>query len=162
MSRMPSNQLDPAIKNVWRICDAALLAAAFAGIGLVSQVLLWLFAPSARPAAGAVVVALFVVVCAVWLAFAVPLRYARWRYELTPHYVEISRGILWHVHVVIPFVRVQNIDTRQGPLLRAFGLAGVTISTASGSHVIPGLHAQEADDVRDRAAEFARLAREDL
>lgn len=46
--------------------------------------------------------------------------------------------------------------------MRAFGLSSVTVSTAAGSHVIPGLITAEANDVRDRAAEFARLAKEDV
>ena len=63
---------------------------------------------------------------------------------------------------VIPFIRVQNTDTRQGPLLRMMGLASVTISTAAGSMEIPGLPAAEAETLRDQAAEFARLAKEDV
>lgn len=62
----------------------------------------------------------------------------------------------------MPFIRVQNTDTRQGPILRAFGLASVTVSTAANNHVIVGLDVQVADQLRDRAAELARLAREDV
>ena len=63
---------------------------------------------------------------------------------------------------IFPFIRVQNTDTRQGPILRMFHLSDVTIATAATEHVIPGLDAQTADELRDRAAEFARLAREDV
>ena len=42
------------------------------------------------------------------------------------------------------------------------GLASVTISTAAGSMEIPGLPAAEAETLRDQAAEFARLAKEDV
>ena len=47
-------------------------------------------------------------------------------------------------------------------MLRAFGLASVMVSTAGTSLEIPGLRSDEADQVRDRAAELARIAREDV
>ncbi|MFR1640197.1 MAG: PH domain-containing protein [Eggerthellaceae bacterium] len=64
--------------------------------------------------------------------------------------------------LVIPFIRVQNTDTRQGPILRAFGLSSVTVATAAGEHEIPGLALDVAEQLRDRAAELARLAQEDV
>ena len=90
------------------------------------------------------------------------IRYARWRWGVTDEFLEIAKGIIWRRRTVIPFIRVQNTDTRQGPLMRAFGLADVTVSTAAGEHVIPGLAAADAEALRDRAAELARIAREDV
>lgn len=107
----------------------------------------------------AVVFAVLFIVCVIVLP---PIRYARWRYELTPDYLDIARGIFWRKRFIIPFIRVQNTDTRQGPVLRAFGLSSVTVATAAGEHEIPGLANEEADVLRDRAAELARLAREDV
>ncbi len=163
MRDMPSNQLNPRIKNVWRISDSIWIVLAF----------LCCFAPFAiiaavEPAeAWAGVVALVVAVAfAVLFVLVVvvlpPIRYARWRYELTPEYLDIARGIFWRKRFIIPFIRVQNTDTRQGPVLRAFGLSSVTVATAAGEHEIPGLGNEEADLLRDRAAELARLAREDV
>ena len=86
----------------------------------------------------------------------------RWRYELSNDYLDIARGIVWRKRFVIPFIRVQNTDTRQGPILRAFGLSSVTVATAAGEHEIPGLSADVAEQLRDRAAELARLAQEDV
>lgn len=107
----------------------------------------------------AVVFAVLFIVCVIVLP---PIRYARWRYELTPDYLNIARGIFWRKRFIIPFIRVQNTDTRQGPVLRAFGLSSVTVATAAGEHEIPGLANEEADVLRDRADELARLAREDV
>lgn len=105
---------------------------------------------------------LYAVLLIVFLFAVTPLRYIRWHYELRPDFLELKYGIIWRKHIVVPFIRVQNTDTKQGPILRAFGLANVTVSTAAGSMEIPGLLTEEADSVRDRAAEFARLAREDV
>ena len=64
--------------------------------------------------------------------------------------------------VIVPLVRVQHVQTKQGPILRANGLATVTISTAGESFEIPGLAEADAAALRDRVAELARLAKEDV
>ena len=124
-----------------------------AGIGTEEPVLFLL-----AGIAAAITVALYVL-CLVVLP---PIRYQRWRYQLTDDYLEIALGIIWRKRFIIPFIRVQNTDTRQGPIMRAFGLSSVTVATAAGEHEIPGLDAEQAEQVRDRAAELARLAREDV
>ena len=40
--------------------------------------------------------------------------------------------------------------------------AAATVATAAGEHEIPGLGADVAEQLRDRAAELARLAQEDV
>ena len=62
---------------------------------------------------------------------------------------------------LVPFIRVQDTDTRQGVLLNAFKLADVTVSTAANEHVIPGLAVETAEKLRNRVAELAASARED-
>lgn len=164
MRDMPANQLNPRIKNVWRISDSIWIVVGFlccfAPFALVAA-----FDPDEAGWAGpvALVIALVFAVLFVLLVVVLPpIRYARWRYELTEDYLDIARGIFWRKRFIIPFIRVQNTDTRQGPILRAFGLSSVTVATAAGEHEIPGLGNEEADLLRDRAAELARLAREDV
>lgn len=163
MREMPANRLNPKIKNVWRINDAIWIALCF----LLCFVPLAIVA-AVEPDAGwslvalGVIAVLFVVLAIVFVVVLPPVRYARWRYEVSQDYLEIARGIIWRKRFVIPFIRVQNTDTRQGPVLRAFGLASVTVSTAAGEHEIPGLGVEEAEVLRDRAAELARIAREDV
>ena len=163
MRDMPASQLNPRIKNVWRISDAIWIIIAFvccfapfAIVGAVAPEETW--APVVALIVAVVFAALFIF-CVIILP---PIRYARWRYELTPDYLDIARGIFWRKRFIIPFIRVQNTDTRQGPVLRAFGLSSVTVATAAGEHEIPGLANEEAAVLRDRAAELARLAREDV
>lgn len=162
MRDLPAYQLDPKIKNVWRISDAIWIILAFLccflpfGIAAVVDGSLWIFMVLA------IIAAVFAVLLLVFMAALPPIRFARWRYEVTEDYLDIAKGIIWRKRYIIPFIRVQNTDTRQGPIMRAFGLASVTVATAAGEHVIPGLALAEAELLRDRAAELARLAREDV
>jgi len=162
MKDMPVNQLDPRVKNVWRINDAIWTTLVFlcavvvpfifmaAGLGSLAMVLL------------VIAIACYAAALVVFLVVLPPIRYMRWRYQLSEDYLDIAKGIVWRKRYTIPFIRVQNTDTRQGPILRAFGLASVTVSTAAREHEIPGLDMETAEALRDRAAELARLAREDV
>ena len=160
MKEMPVNQLDPRVKAVWRINDAIWITVIglCVALGIVPLMLI--------PGVGMwPLIALGVcmaVVYIVWLIVLPPIRFMRWRYEVSEDYLDIAKGIIWRKRYTIPFIRVQNTDTRQGPILRAFGLASVTVSTAAKEHVIPGLQFDVAEQLRDRAAELARLAREDV
>lgn len=162
MKDLPANQLDPKIKNVWRINDAIWLTIVF-----LCCFIPFAIAAVVEPAGWTVVVLAAIAIAyiaglVVWLVVLPPIRYVRWRYQVSPEYLDIARGIVWRKRFIIPFIRVQNTDTRQGPILRAFGLSSVTVSTAAGEHEIPGLGVEEADQLRDRAAELARLAQEDV
>lgn len=163
MREIPAHQLNPKIKNVWRINDAIWIVLCFL-VCFVPFAVVVAVDPGAVWArlVLAVVAAVFVVLIVLFLVVIPPIRYARWRYELTADYLDIARGIIWRKRFIIPFIRVQNTDTRQGPILRAFGLSSVTVSTAAGEHEIPGLGNEEAELLRDRAAELARIAREDV
>ena len=160
MKEMPANQLDPRVKAVWRINDAIWITVIGLCGGLCAAPLMLLPEVGAWPLI--VVAACMVVAYIAWLVVLPPIRYMRWRYEVSEDYLDIAKGIIWRKRYTIPFIRVQNTDTRQGPILRAFGLASVTVSTAAKEHVIPGLQFDAAEQLRDRAAELARLAREDV
>ena len=163
MEQELQGKLDPRIKTVWRISDAIWIVVLFLVVFAIDAIV-WLSSEEGGLAGVlffASVIA-FVGLLALFLFAVTPLRYARWRFRLQQDFLEIEKGIIWRTHTVVPFIRVQNTDTKQGPILRMFGLASVTVSTAAGSMEIPGLAQSEADAVRDRAAELARIAREDV
>ena len=160
MKKMPANQLDPRVKAVWRINDAIWITLIGLGVGICVAPLTLVLRAGMLPLA--IYAVAMVVVYVVWLGVLPPIRYARWRYEVSEDYLDIAKGIVWRKRYTIPFIRVQNTDTRQGPILRAFKLATVTVSTAAKEHAIPGLEFEAAEQLRDRAAELARIAREDV
>lgn len=90
------------------------------------------------------------------------LRWKNWRYSIDQHEIDLLRGVLVKTETLIPLSRVQHVDTRQGPLLRWYGLSSVTISTAATTHEIPGLDQEIANKVRKEISTYARLAEEDV
>lgn len=97
------------------------------------------------------------------IIFFVPeIRWQHWYYQFDEHEIDLQSGIFIITRTLVPIKRVQHVDTRQGPILRSYGLADVTISTAATTHRIPALDEETADNVRDQISKFARLAQEDV
>ncbi|UCZ54842.1 PH domain-containing protein [Bacillus shivajii] len=91
--------------------------------------------------------------------FIVPkMQWKRWRYKIYENEVELMFGVFVVRRIIIPMIRVQHVDTKQGPLLRHYGLSSVTISTAATVHEIPGLEDDKANQLRDHIAQLAREA----
>ena len=156
----PSSPLDPRAVTVWRLSAAlgdvvpSLIAIVVAALLAYFDIVPWTIV-GAVFAIGAAVSLLFVVV--------VPsLRYRRWRYEVTDDEIDLREGVIIVKRTLIPLVRVQHVDTHQGPIMRAFGLAGVNVATAAGAHEIPALSVEGADALRDRISALARVAEDDV
>jgi membrane protein YdbS with pleckstrin-like domain len=90
------------------------------------------------------------------------LKWRSWRYEIRETEIDLQHGVIFKRRTLIPMVRVQHVDTNQGPLMRKYNLSSVTFSTAAGNHEIPALHNELADQVRDQIAELARMSHEDI
>jgi membrane protein YdbS with pleckstrin-like domain len=104
---------------------------------------------------GAILVAAFVI--AVICAATVPyLRYRRWRYEIRERDLFLSHGSWFFVLTLIPFDRIQYVETHQGPLDLAFGLMQLVVYTAAGKAArIPGLDPDEAEVLREKLSKVA-------
>ncbi len=159
MSDLPSHRLDPRMLRVWYVSDvigivavAALAVVAWLIVRHVGGDVFWVY----------LVAGVIEAICVVDLLVSPRVEYATWRYDVTPTDVDLYHGVFTKKRVLVPLVRVQHVQTKQGPILRAHGLATVTISTAGESFEIPGLAEDAANELRDRVAELARLAKEDV
>jgi membrane protein YdbS with pleckstrin-like domain len=91
------------------------------------------------------------------VAYAV-LLYRSWRFVLEDDALYIERGVFTRVRTVAPFVRVQHVDSRRGPVERLAGLASVVVYTAGsrGADVsIPGLTPERADALQGQLRRLA-------
>lgn len=156
MSTEPSKTLDRRMVKVWRAQEAIRLLCA-----LVVLVPLGIGCLGMAPAVSACCLALAAVQLAC-LAVLPEVRYRRWRYEVSPTDLLVRSGLIVVKTSVVPMVRVQHVETKQGPVLKHYGLASVTVTTAGSSFAIPGLAADEAERLRDQVAVLARIAQEDV
>jgi len=92
-----------------------------------------------------------------WLTHVLPKKqhqHAGWC--LTNSGLEIRHGIWWRNQISVPLARVQHTDVNQGPLLRRFGLAKLTVHTAGTENsavALNGLSFEVAQRLRDALIE---------
>lgn len=109
-----------------------------------------------------IAIGLVVLVAILSIWFAPNIRWEHWRYEVREHEIEIQSGLFVVKRTLIPMVRVQHVDTAQGPILKKYNLANISISTAATTHTIPMLNTRDADILRARISELARVAKDDV
>ena len=82
--------------------------------------------------------------------------YRSWGYVEREDDLYITHGVLFRSLVAVPYGRMQLVEVESGPLERAFGMATVTLKTASAetNATIPGLPPEEAARLRDRLTEL--------
>ncbi|MEL7832384.1 PH domain-containing protein [Fodinibius sp. Rm-B-1B1-1] len=163
MRTTPSNKLSKKAIRAWRVSMSI-----FIFILVLALFFLWgysLMSPESEFVSTWTLIAIsvFLVIITGLIVFFVPeIRWRRWSYEVDKHEIDLQSGIFIVTRTLIPIKRVQHVDTRQGPILRSYDLADVTISTAATTHRIPALGEEVADQVRDQISTFARLAEEDV
>ncbi|WP_397536363.1 PH domain-containing protein [Rummeliibacillus pycnus] len=112
---------------------------------------------------------IYAICIVIWIAFIFlgvylfpKIRWDHWRYEVREEEIEIQRGLFIVERTLVPMVRVQHVDTAQGPILKRYNLSSMSISTAATTHTIPALSVEEADQLRVRISELARVAEDDV
>ncbi|MCP9271969.1 PH domain-containing protein [Mycolicibacterium arenosum] len=153
----PANRPSRKAPLVWAVAAAvpwALLA--------IGQVVWWLLdarwplwhgLAAAATAAGAL---FFIGVVPVW-------RYRVHRWEVGAQAVYTRTGWLVEERRIAPISRVQTVDTQRSPLDRLFGLANVTVTTASsaGAVQIVALDSDVADRIAAQLTDIAALGEQD-
>lgn len=159
MRSEPKNRISPKAVVVWRI-SASLISFMMLIIFIAASIFIWKFNWPKW---------IIFILAAVWLLYTIcsifffpKIRLKVWRYEVHEQELDLQHGLFSVKRVLVPMVRVQHVDTTQGPLLRKYHLATVTISTAATVHEIPALEMEEADQLRDYISKLVREAKEDV
>lgn len=123
--RVPANLVSPRARWYWvvRAMPGWLLI-----LGI--ETVVWLAAP--EPTAGHVaVLALTLALAVAHLTVMPQWRYRVHRWETTDTAVYTQAGWFRQERRIAPIARVQTVDTQRGPFEQLFGLANVTVTTAS-------------------------------
>lgn len=159
MYNEPQKQIDAKALKAWQMSGwisagvNLILVTVLLVLSLNFNWPLWIFA-----AALVIAVCESIVEIAIWPK----LKYNQWRYDINEDGIELKHGIIFRKRTSIPMVRVQHVDKKQGPILRHYQLATVTFSTAAGSHEIPALTDEAADEARRQIARLARISNEEV
>lgn len=153
------NQIDPMGLRVWRIhasMTAFITLLLTAGVFTLTYFFDW-YSWIQYVVLGVWIVSAF---CGIYLF--PKIRWNRWRYEVRDQEIEIQSGLFIVERTLVPMIRVQHVDTIQGPILKKYNLSEMSISTAATTHIIPALLMEEADELRARISKLARVAEEDV
>jgi uncharacterized protein len=155
----PQKRISERALTVWKIAAGlhSLLVWLLAG-GLIAITMIFDFPNWIIGAA----IAMAVIYSYLFIFLLPKLRWKRWRYEVREQEIELQYGVFIVKRTLIPMIRVQHVDTLQGPLLRKYGLSTVTVSTAATVHEIPALDMEEAESLRTSISRLARVADEDV
>jgi membrane protein YdbS with pleckstrin-like domain len=154
----PANPPSRKAPLVWAIGAAipwlVLAVGQVVWFAVVDDRLAWAHVSAA--AVTAVGMAVFVIVVPLW-------RYRVHRWDISPQAVYTRSGWLVQERRIAPISRVQTVDTYRGPLDRLFGLANVTVTTASsaGAVRIVALDSAVADRVVGQLTDIAAIGAED-
>ncbi|HEX4251841.1 MAG TPA: PH domain-containing protein [Pseudonocardia sp.] len=148
--RPPAHRVDPRSLRWWTV-RALLVVGAVALVQVVGLVLTGEGTLVGTLVVTALLGAGYVIIMPRW-------RYRVHRWEADEEAVYTQTGWLWLEWRVAPISRIHTIDTARDPLQRLFGLASVTVTTASsaGPVKIVGLDADEAAQLARQLTEITQ------
>lgn len=135
-------RLDSKIRNVW--ISVSVLTGLFIG-GILATVT---YLATEITALTSLIFVVFPVLLPIYSYY----RYRNWYFKVHEDHLEINHGVLRKTSAVVPYVRVQHIDTNRGPLERILGLASLRVYTAGSKGAdmrIPGLSRERAEEMQD-------------
>ena len=153
----PTQEPGDRVVILWRlqgVVTTGILAVPVGGVGAFLWVQLdsfWVL----------VVTALCVAALGLLNVFVAPYFLNRyWRYEVNRDEIYLQKGVFTINRTVVPLVRLEHVDTNQGPIERVFGVTTVRVHTAAGTHNFPPVAQEVAEEIRDLVAEWTREAKD--
>jgi uncharacterized protein len=148
--REPVNRVSPQAVPFWTVSallgDAAVVIAAAAAYFLIPDVPGWV----------GLVVLLLGVLAVAHVVLMPRIRFRVHRWEVTDTAVHTREGWIGRTSRIAPISRVQTVDSRQGALMRLFGLSSITVTTASAAGPIT-VDCLDADTARHVVARLTAI-----
>lgn len=89
------------------------------------------------------------------------LRWKHFFYEIKEDEIDIQDGIFVIKRTLVPVVKIQKVYITQGPILKKFDLANVTVYTAASEETIPALPYKSAEDLRNYISQLVKVSVDD-
>lgn len=124
--REPAFKVSPRAVSYWRVVELIGTVIVLGGLGAA-----YILVFDDKPWWATAILALVVVNCLVRVLVMPQIRFRVHRWEVTPTAVYTRSGWLGREQRIAPLSRVQTVDSTQGALMRTFGLASITVTTAS-------------------------------
>ncbi|CCJ67068.1 MULTISPECIES: PH domain-containing protein [Leuconostoc] len=153
-----ATQLPKTAKIVWLIHDV--IALLFLVVVEIIIYMLFLRGNFHQLAMMILIIMVLIAILPVIHMTLIPYFYRFRRYVIDDQAVYIYRGFIFRKSESIPLNRIQNVDTKQGPILRYFKLMDLSIETAAHGFQIEAIGEVTAKKLRGQLVEAALHARE--
>src|SRR5699024_2239545 len=80
-----------------------------------------------------------------------------WRYDIDDNYIQLKYGFINKHSLIIHILRVEYVNSNQGPILRYYNLSVLTIFIFTSTNQIPAIPVAEAEEIRDLIIYLAEL-----
>jgi hypothetical protein len=98
-----------------------------------------------------------VAVQVIWFVLIEPvITYRKYRYDIKDDELIIQQGVFINKTSIIPFTRIQNVETTVGPIMKRYGLKTVDITTAGGGASIHLIDDDEAEQIKHDIAQVVK------
>lgn len=128
-------------KYVSNIMSLIVIAVVFVGVGV--------YVSDDNPTVSVILYAL-TVVFAVYLLASPEIMYRRYRYRIDEDKLEVRKGIVYITHEMVPIERIHQVDVKEGPVNRMFGLADLVVTTAGGVVTVEFLKTDVAESIASK------------
>ena len=155
--RPPRHRVSRTAIRYWRV------RALSGWLVITAAQIAWLVLTDGHRGLHALVLGATVLVAAAHAVVMPQWRYRVHRWEVAPQAVYTRAGWLYQESRIAPISRIQTVDSERGPLEQLFGLADVTVTTASaaGPLSIEGLDRATAERLVDELTTAAQATRGD-
>lgn len=144
---MEYNRLNENAKKAWRV--SSLITLIILGgiliwlrIGFAYKIDKWRFSFVID-----IILAIIIIILVLDVVINPIIEYKQWKYIITEDRIEFVHGIYFLTTTIIPIVRIQHIDIKEGPINRIYKLSKIEIHTAGGVHEIEGLPKEKAQEI---------------
>lgn len=152
----PRHSLSPNAVKYWRMEE--LISNVIAGVILAVLLYLdWRFGWYSWIGWVLIGLAVIFLIGIFWSILSPPLTYKSWRYDLDEEFLHLQFGIWSRTEQLVPMTKIQAVSLTQGPLMRKYKLASLSVETMGSSHAIPALPKEKAAELRVRIAHFAKI-----
>lgn len=157
MEESSPQKLAPQVVRLWRLNGCFLLFIVF--FGYVGGA--WLISSQIPLLLLVLLGGLLLILLIAGLLYVPKYQYACWHYIVRDDEIELRHGVWFTKRSVIPIVKIQHVDTVQGPLMRAYGVTALILATSAGMHTIPGILPHVADALRQTILTIAKVDDDD-
>lgn len=148
--REPAHRVSPRAVTYWRLTSAV------GDLALIVAGVVTLIVVPARPWWAITLFVLLVLGALIRTAVMPTVRYRVHRWEVTPIAIHTRKGWIGRETSIAPISRVQTVDSQQGAIMRLFGLASLTVTTAS-AHGPISIDCLDADTARTLVAQLTEI-----